>query len=73
MSTHNLGFYEDLTKIIFELSLSNMHLIYAAEYMNRDFHDATCMIMMIVCIYICVGKVVGLILNINNNYAIFTV
>ena len=26
MSTHNIGFYEDLTKIIFELS-SNMHLI----------------------------------------------
>ena len=25
MSTHNIGFYEDLTKIIFELS-SNMHL-----------------------------------------------
>ena len=26
MSTHNIGFYEDLTKIIFHLS-SNMHLI----------------------------------------------
>ena len=26
MSTHNIGFYEDLTKIIFQLS-SNMHLI----------------------------------------------
>ena len=26
MSTHNIGFYEDLTKIIFELS-SNTHLI----------------------------------------------
>ena len=26
MSTHNIGFYEDLTKITFELS-SNMHLI----------------------------------------------
>ena len=26
MNTHNIGFYEDLTKIIFELS-SNMHLI----------------------------------------------
>ena len=25
MRTHNIGFYEDLTKIIFELS-SNMHL-----------------------------------------------
>ena len=30
MSTHNLGFYEDLTKIIFESS--NMHLISSAEY-----------------------------------------
>ena len=29
MSTHNIGFYEDLTKIIFELS-SNTHLIYSA-------------------------------------------
>ena len=26
MNSHNIGFYEDLTKIIFELS-SNMHLI----------------------------------------------
>ena len=34
MSTHNIGFYEDLTKIIFELS-SNMHLISsAAEVYN---------------------------------------
>ena len=31
MSTHNIGFYEDLTKIIFELS-SNTHLISSAEY-----------------------------------------
>ena len=31
MSTHNIGFYEDLTKIIFELS-SNMHLISSAGY-----------------------------------------
>ena len=30
MSTHNIGFYEDFTKIIFELS-SNMHLISSAE------------------------------------------
>ena len=29
MSTHNIGFYEDLTKIIIELS-SNMHLISSA-------------------------------------------
>ena len=30
MSTHSIGFYEDLTKIIFELS-SNTHLIYSAD------------------------------------------
>ena len=30
MSTHNIGFYEDLTKIIFELS-SNTHLISSAN------------------------------------------
>ena len=29
MGTHNIGFYEDLTKIIFEFS-SNMHLISSA-------------------------------------------
>ena len=29
MSTHNKGFYEDLTKIIFEIS-SNTHLISSA-------------------------------------------
>ena len=31
MSTHNIGFYEDLTKIIFELS-SNTHLISSAGF-----------------------------------------
>ena len=30
MSTHNTGFNEDLTKIIFQLS-SNMHLISSSE------------------------------------------
>ena len=30
MSTHNIGFYADLTKIIFELS-SNTHLISSAD------------------------------------------
>ena len=30
MSTHNIGFYEDLTKIIFEIS-SNTHLISFAD------------------------------------------
>ena len=34
MSTHNIGFYEDLTKIIFELS-SNTHLISSSE--NHSF------------------------------------
>ena len=34
MSTHNIGFYEDLTKIIFELS-SNTHLISSAGYMFK--------------------------------------
>ena len=30
MSSHNIGFYEDLTKIIFQLS-SNTHLISSSE------------------------------------------
>ena len=30
MSTHNIGFYEDLTKFIFELS-SNTHIISSAD------------------------------------------
>ena len=30
MSTHNIGFYEDLTKIILDLSL-NTHLISSAD------------------------------------------
>ena len=33
MSTHNIDFYEDLTKIIFELS-SNTHLISSADVRN---------------------------------------
>ena len=36
MSTHNIGFYEDLTKIIFELS-SNTHLISSAGSGVRKF------------------------------------
>ena len=35
MSTHNIGFYEDLTKIIFELS-SNTHLISSAERCSHN-------------------------------------
>ena len=33
MNTHNIGFYEDLTKIIFQLS-SNTHLISSAQLSN---------------------------------------
>ena len=38
MSTHNIGFYEDLTKIIFEFSSisSNTHLISFAVIINRN-------------------------------------
>ena len=35
MSTHNIGFYEDLTKIIFELS-SNRHLISSADISRKE-------------------------------------
>ena len=35
MSTHNIGFYEDLTKIIFQLS-SNTHLI-SSSAININF------------------------------------
>ena len=35
MSTHSIGFYEDLTKIIFELSL-NTHLISSAVPAKTD-------------------------------------
>ena len=38
MSTHNIGFYEDLTKIIFELS-SNTHPISSAVF-DRVILDA---------------------------------
>ena len=34
MSAYNIGFYEYLTKIIFELS-SNTHLISSAEYCEK--------------------------------------
>ena len=35
MSTQNIGFYEDLTKIIFELS-SNTHLISSAAFYTTN-------------------------------------
>ena len=35
MNTHNIGFYEDLTKIIFELS-SNMRLISSAALSEHN-------------------------------------
>ena len=38
MSTHNIGFYGDLTKIIFELS-SNTHLISSADQPSRPAHS----------------------------------
>ena len=42
MSTRNICFYEDLTKIIFELS-SNTHLISSAEVCLEDtWHSMTC-------------------------------
>ena len=49
MSTHNIGFYEDLTKIIFELS-SNTHLISSTDInkikfdiqLNKLCHEKTC-------------------------------
>ena len=35
MSTHNIGFYEDLTKIVFQLS-SNTHLISSSEFLEEN-------------------------------------
>ena len=35
MSTHNIGFYEEISKIIFELS-PNMHLISSADSRRDD-------------------------------------
>ena len=40
MSTHNIGFYEDLTKIIFELS-SNI-IKYAPSFFCCDLHLCFC-------------------------------
>ena len=40
MSTHNIGFYEDLTKIIFELS-SNMHFISSAVHAKLPDHHTS--------------------------------
>ena len=36
MSNHSIGFYEEISKIIFELSL-NMHLIYSAAFFYFPF------------------------------------
>ena len=38
MSTQNIGFYEDLTKIIFELS-SNTHHIPSADFKHSAVDD----------------------------------
>ena len=35
MSTHNIGFYEDLTKITFQLSL-NTHMISSSDTYSRQ-------------------------------------
>ena len=43
MSTHNIGFYEDLTKIIFELS-SNTHLIFSADAYSEDRIESVSMV-----------------------------
>ena len=40
MSPHNIGFYEDLTKIIFELS-SNTHLIFLLLFVVRCLDSIT--------------------------------
>ena len=40
MSTNNIGFYEDLTKIIFELS-SNRHLISSADNCRIVFNSSS--------------------------------
>ena len=41
MSTHNIGFYEDLTKIIFELS-SNTHLIISSADFSLSGEQIRC-------------------------------
>ena len=43
MSTHNIGFYEDLTKINFELS-SNAHLISSAETAPLIMYGQICIV-----------------------------
>ena len=43
MSTHNIGFYEDLTKIILELS-SNTHLISSAAITHSKLCQNTCVL-----------------------------
>ena len=44
MGIHNIGFYEDLTQIIFELSSNIMHLISSAGsgelfFVHREIND----------------------------------
>ena len=48
MSTHNIGFYEDLTKIIFELS-SNTHLISSADGNNNKMSPT----LKFLCVHVC--------------------
>ena len=51
MSTQNIGFYEDLTKIIFQLS-SNMHLISSSEVWNNKGADQTVWLCRLVCTFV---------------------
>ena len=44
MSTHNIGFYEDLTKIIFELS-SNTHLISNTDVCSKSLRTSLPMVL----------------------------
>ena len=36
MSTHNIGFYEEIRKIVFQLS-SNIYLIYSSDNFTRSY------------------------------------
>ena len=44
MSTHNIGFYEEMTKIIFQLSNFIKYAPYflvLIDFVNNSFHDHT--------------------------------
>ena len=58
MSTHNIGFYEDLTKIIFELS-SNMHLISSAVIarLSSNTHLSVQLLQMMIVLYVVINYI----------------